>query len=90
MIQHVHVTSPNPTHTTCPVTIHVTMAYSTTHSPQMQETPTLLPPRQVAKLSRYGCDPSWFCSPHDACFVHESCFCKGSGKWPLVKPVHSF
>jgi hypothetical protein len=49
----------------------------------------MLPPRQAAKLSRCGCDPSWFCSPHDACFIHESCLCEGSSKWPPVKPVHS-
>jgi hypothetical protein len=49
----------------------------------------MLPPRQAAKLSRCGCDPSWFCSPHDACFIHELCLCDGSSRWPLVKPVHS-
>jgi hypothetical protein len=49
----------------------------------------LLPPRQVAKLSRCGCDPSWFCSPHDMCFIHESCLCEGSSRWPPVKPVRS-
>ena len=51
--------------------------------------PMLLPPKQVAKLSCCGCDPSWFCSPHDVCFIHESCLCNGSGKWPPVKPVQS-
>jgi hypothetical protein len=49
----------------------------------------MLPPRQGAKLSRCGCDPSWFCSPHDACFIHKSCLCEGSSKWPPVKPVRS-
>jgi hypothetical protein len=49
----------------------------------------VLPPRQAAKLSRCGCDPSWFCSPHDACFIHESCLCEGSSRWPPVKPVRS-
>jgi len=53
------------------------------------ETPSVLPPRQAAKLSRCECDPSWFCSPHDACFIHESCLCEGSSKWPPVKPVRS-
>jgi hypothetical protein len=45
----------------------------------------MLLPRQAAKLSRCGCDPSWFCSPHDVCFIHESCLCEGSSKWPPVK-----
>jgi len=45
--------------------------------------------RQVAKLSRYGCNPSWFCSPHDTCFIHELCLCEGSSRWPPVKLVHS-
>jgi len=50
--------------------------------------PVLLP-RQAAKLSCYGCDPSWFCSPHDACFIHELCLCEGSSRWPPVKLVCS-
>jgi hypothetical protein len=49
----------------------------------------VLPPRQAAKLSCCGCDPSWFYSPHDMCFIHESCLCKGSSKWPPVKLVRS-
>jgi hypothetical protein len=56
---------------------------------QSSEAACLLPPRQAAKLSPCGCDPSWFCSPHDACFIHESCLCEGSSKWPPVKPVRS-
>jgi hypothetical protein len=50
---------------------------------------SVLPPRQAAKLSHCGCDPSWFCSPHDACFIHESCLYEGSSRWPPVKPVRS-
>ena len=49
----------------------------------------VLPPRQAAKLSHYGCDPSWFCSPHDVCFIHELCLCEGSSRWPPVKLVRS-
>jgi hypothetical protein len=49
----------------------------------------MLPPRQAAKLSRYGCDPSWFCSLHDTCFIHKLCLCEGSSRWPPVKPVRS-
>jgi hypothetical protein len=50
----------------------------------------MLLPRQAAKLSRCGCNPSWFCSPHDACFIHKLCLCEGSSRWPLVKLVRSF
>jgi hypothetical protein len=49
----------------------------------------ILLPRQAAKLSRCGCDPSWFCSLYDTCFIHESCLCEGSSKWPPVKLVRS-
>jgi hypothetical protein len=64
------------------------LAIQETHINQ-QITDQVLPPRQAAKLSRCGCNPSWFCSPHDACFIHESCLCEGSSKWPPVKPVQS-
>jgi hypothetical protein len=58
-------------------------------NPEVDWRAAMLPPRQAAKLSRCGCDPSWFCSPHDACFIHKSCLCEGSSRWPPVKLVHS-
>jgi hypothetical protein len=66
-----------------------TLAWWKVLDKSMGELGFMLLPRQVAKLSRCGCDPFWFCSPHDACFIHKSCLCEGSSKWPPVKLVCS-